>query len=579
MQFLEPVHHSRGLELEHADGVAASVELVCRFVGNVNRLNVNDFAGSLLYEVQALVYDGEGVEAEEVHLQHSHVLDIMAVILGCPDILAGFLVHGEADRDVVGEVSAADDGSAGVHSHLADAALELEGVVQDLFHLLCAVLEFVDEFRNETVAVGQGDFDIHFLLALLEPFPDLDGLSFIVRIRYFHFFLVGLEAWLQLVQLRVEWICLLLHLAEAVRHHFSEPGALLDAEAADSGHVLDGALRRHCTEGDDPGDVVGRIFLLHVFVRRREILEIHVDIRHADSVRVQETLEEELVLYRVQIGDFQAVSHNGTGCGTTSRPDHITFRTGCRNVVGHYEEVVRETHSADGLELEVYALDLLGRELGPVTPMRSLVCQMAEIGYRAAEFLASLVAVLVGAAAVDDILVFLQLGVDVCEEVGVNVELGQDVTSVNAVFLYLFIDFQCIGDDLRMIREEGRHLLLALEIFLLGVAESVRAVDVLVGSQADKPVVRRSVLLVHEMHVIGGDNLDPVLFGQVEDDLVVLLLPFIDLQRLAGNLGLVEHHLKVVVILKHPLVPLYGLVRPFHIASENHSRYFTRHTG
>ena len=94
------------------------------------------------------MYDGEGVEAEEVHLQHSHVLDIMAVILGCPDVLAGFLVHGEADRDVVCEVSAADDGGAGVHSNLADAALELEGVVQDFLHLLCAVLEFVDEFRN-----------------------------------------------------------------------------------------------------------------------------------------------------------------------------------------------------------------------------------------------------------------------------------------------------------------------------------------------------------------------------------------------------------------------------------------------
>ena len=135
----------------------------------------------------------------------------MAVILGCPDVLAGFLVHGEADRDVVCEVSAADDGGAGVHSHLADAALELEGVVQDFLHLLCAVLQFVDEFRNETVAVGQGDFDIHFLLALLEPFPDLYGLSFILRIRYFHFFLVGLEARLQLVQLRVEGVGLLLH--------------------------------------------------------------------------------------------------------------------------------------------------------------------------------------------------------------------------------------------------------------------------------------------------------------------------------------------------------------------------------
>ena len=41
--------------------------------------------------------------------------------------------------------------------------------------------------------------------------------------------------------------------------------------------------------------------------------EVDIDIRHRNSLRVKETLEEEVVLERIDIGDAQAISHKRSG--------------------------------------------------------------------------------------------------------------------------------------------------------------------------------------------------------------------------------------------------------------------------
>ena len=159
--------------------------------------------------------------------------------------------------------------------------------------------------------------------------------------------------------------------------------------------------------------------------------------------------------------------------------------------------------------------------------MSSLICQVAQICHRAAEFLAPFVSVLVRASAGDYILVFLELRVNVGEEVRVNVEFRKHVSAVDGETLHLVADFKRVGYHFRMVREKGCHLLLALEIFLLGVSEPVRVVYVRVGSQADKPVVNRSVLLAHEMHVIRRYDFHTVFGGQVEKHFVIFLLPLV----------------------------------------------------
>lgn len=94
MQFLQPVFHAGGFELEHIGRVSASVELVCRLVVYGYRLYIDVYAMTLLDDVQTVMYDGQGNEPEEVHLEHADLLYIMAVVLGGLHIFAGILVFG-----------------------------------------------------------------------------------------------------------------------------------------------------------------------------------------------------------------------------------------------------------------------------------------------------------------------------------------------------------------------------------------------------------------------------------------------------------------------------------------------------
>ena len=100
----------------------------------------------------------------------------------------------------------------------------------------------------------------------------------------------------------------------------------------------------------------------------------------------------------------------------------------------------------------------------------------------------------------------------------------------------------------RMVREQGCHLLLALEILLLGIVKPGFLEYLLPGVEADQVVVGRAVFLVHEMDVVGGHYLHPHLFRQLEYTFVADLLLLVHLQRQPGDFGLVEHNLEVVVV-------------------------------
>ena len=278
--------------------------------------------------------DGQGVQAQEVHLEHARFFDVVTVILRGPDVLACLLVLGKADGNIVREVARADNGGAGVHPHLADAAFQLEGVFQHLLVEVAAVIAFFLEVGDQAEAVFQGNFYVHVLHAPLELLSVL---------------LHQFEAGLEFVVFRIEGVFPLLLLAQARRNHIREAVGLLDAHVADAGDILDGALGRHRTEGNHAGNVVLAVFPVHIFVGHRQAFEIHVDIRHVDAVRIEEALEQQVILDRVEIRDFQAVGDDGAGGGAAPGPDHRTGGARSGDIVLDDEEVVREAHPADGL--------------------------------------------------------------------------------------------------------------------------------------------------------------------------------------------------------------------------------------
>ena len=343
-----------------------------------------------------------------------------------------------------------------MHSNLADATFQLLGIFQYLFDLVGAVLKGILQIGNKPVAVLEGNLDIGVLHTFLEPLA---------------VFLIRLEARLQFVQFGIEGIFFLDLLAESVGHHIGKPVGFIERKVAHTGNVLDGSLCEHRSEGDDPGDVVLAVGVVYIFVGKAEVLEVHVDIRHRNSVRVQETLEQELVPDGVQVGDSQAVGHGGSCRRTTSRPDQASSLAAGGDVVLDNQEVVRKAHATDCLELEVKPFLLLVRKSFAVTFLCSDICQMAKVGHGTAEFVSAVVALLVVPAGIYDILVFFKIGVNLGEEFRVDFVFRQHVVAVDAVDLDFAGDFEGGGQHFRMFRKQGGHLLFAFEIFLLGVVK------------------------------------------------------------------------------------------------------------
>ena len=154
---------------------------------------------------------------------------------------------------------------------------------------------------------------------------------------------------------------------------------------------------------------------------------------------------------------------------------------------------------------------------------------MAQICYGPCEFFPPVLALLVAAPHIYYILVFFEIFFLFGQEGGVDPELRKHMVPVYFVCLYLVEDLHGHVYDLRMVREQGTHLFLALEVLLLGVAHPVRVVKVGVAVEADEPVMGRPVLLVDEMDIVRRQHLCPRLCRQFVDAFIDGLLPLIQL--------------------------------------------------
>ena len=235
----------------------------------------------------------------------------MSVVLRHPHVFPCGLVGRHADRDEVGEVSTADNHRACVNSGLAYAAFQLQCIIQHLLDLRSTVFQLVLKLRNEFVAILQVRLVGYLFLVFLESLLDLYFLALVVRVVNLHFFFDELLALLQHVVFPERLFCVL-HLGNRlVGNHLSQPVGLIYGKPAHACHILDGTFCRHRPECNHMRDMVFSICFLHIFECpvTAVIIKVDIDIGHVDTVRVEETLEQELVSDRVEIGYLEAVGN------------------------------------------------------------------------------------------------------------------------------------------------------------------------------------------------------------------------------------------------------------------------------
>src|SRR5207247_1223815 len=95
----------------------------------------------------------------------------------------------------------------------------------------------------------------------------------------------------------------------------SRPGPYCSAVYRTSGSGADGGFGRHRGESDDLGHAVGAVFLGHVADHLLAPFdgEVAVDVRHRDAPDVQEPLEDQPVLERVEVRDPEGVRDQASG--------------------------------------------------------------------------------------------------------------------------------------------------------------------------------------------------------------------------------------------------------------------------
>ncbi len=121
-------------------------------------------------------------------------------------------------------------------------------------------------------------------------------------------------------------------------------------------HVPDGGLAPQGAERDDLGDLVVAVFARAVFehLGAAVVAEVQVDIGHGDAPGIEEALEDQPVLERIDQGDVQRVGDDRAGRRTAGVVPDVMF-AGIAAQVPHDQEVGVEAHLVDHAQLVVQA--------------------------------------------------------------------------------------------------------------------------------------------------------------------------------------------------------------------------------
>ena len=247
-------------------------------------------------------------------------------------------------------------------------------------------------------------------------------------------------------------------------------------------------LRLHRPEGDDLRDVLAAVLARDVVdhFAASPLAEVHVDIGQRHALGVQEALEDEIELERIDVGDAHAPRHERAGCRSSSRSNRNTFLTRVADEVPDDEEVPRVPHLVDHLDLVLEATGVLVDRLTKPSGRGELLQARHPLREAFAR----------------DVL-----------EVRVEREPFGDAKRRQVILPLRDRDVAALGDEHRVakrlgvILEDSRHLLGRLqEELIAGVAKALRVVDGLPGADAEKDVVRLVVALPQVVHVVGRNE-------------------------------------------------------------------------
>src|SRR5581483_6323015 len=208
------------------------------------------------------------------------------------------------------------------------------------------------------------------------------------------------------------------------------------------------------------------------------VLEVHIHVGHLDALRVQEPLEGETVLDRVNVGDVHEVGDEAARRGAAHAVEDA-FGGGELGEVADDEDVLREAGLLDDAEFVAHPLDDALRRVVVIFAQQALLGEFGQV---------------------------LQGGIPIGDT-----GRGQRAAPEFEFDVAAFGDLQGLLDGVGMLAEEGFHLFGVFKIELLGgIAEAILIVDGRARADAEQNVVGVGVLAAQIVNVVGADD------GQLE---------------------------------------------------------------
>jgi len=297
--------HAVAFQLEETNRVTFADKLIDLGVinrdgaeGELNAMTLGDiFAG--------FGHNREGHQPQEIHLEQTEVVDAVHVVLR-----HGFnrqlitVARRSVQRKVFSQWFITDDHASSMCAYVSQASFHSPGNIEQRFHLVRGFIH-CPQFRGR-----------------LERFSDRHVLA--------------------------------LH---RTRNQLGDPVHVRQGDAHHPSHVAHCAAGCHGAEGNNLSHTISAVFLIAVFhyFRAAIILEIQVNIRHSDAVRVQEAFKQQAVAERLHRGDIQRESHQRAITRSAYVvPDVFLARETAQ--IPDDQEVFRKSHLIDNAQLIIQAL-------------------------------------------------------------------------------------------------------------------------------------------------------------------------------------------------------------------------------
>ena len=145
-----------------------------------------------------------------------------------------------------------------------------------------------------------------------------------------------------------------------VRNQATDALAKGVAHVEHTAHVTNRGTRRHGAEGGNLRHGIAAVFVFHVVNHAVAVglAKVNVKVGHGYPLWVQETLEQQVVLQRVKVGNLQGIRHERARTRTTTWAHRATIGFGPLDEVTHDQEVAGKAHVQNRVQLKLKAIHI-----------------------------------------------------------------------------------------------------------------------------------------------------------------------------------------------------------------------------